>query len=576
MVRVPREGLAVIVLKVLGPTLIGLGVIAAIWYTARHRSPAAEGGTVVRRLFQYGLLLSLLIIVGSGVSGLLALVIPGDPVIARAGHSVVARWLAFIIVGGPALFAVARWVRRTLDAPGERTSPAWTFYLNTATLVGLFLGAVGAGDLALGILGVEDFDPRSPARLVVWGAVWFIHYRIAERYGHAGRLRLGVLVGALTGLLVLTGGIGWGLARLLERIYEAASRPTLVSDLGDELLRALVGMVIGGAIWTRYWLSVGLRLGRDVLWNGYVVLVGVLVGLVTALTAVGLLVASVLDWFMGDGSAPAAVHFAEAPDSLALLIVSGAVWAYHRDLVRSGPPAPRTEVDRVHDYAAAGAGLLATVSGVVAVIAAVIQAFVPAGITSPGDRSTLVNALTLLLVGVPVWWRYWSVVQCHRSAEPEPELRSPTRRIYLLTLFGLGGISVLASLLNLTFVVLTRLLDSDLGASTLYAVRIQLGLILAVGAVAGYHWAIRRHDRAESPAESGLVVRSVLLLGSGGREVAKVVKEQTGVKVRVWDRPDAGAALSTEAVMEAIESAEHPHLLILARPDGPEVIPYTE
>ena len=565
-----------IVIDVLGPTLIGVGVIAAIWYAARRRSPTVEGSTVVRWFFQYGLTLSLLIIVGIGVSGLIALIIPGDPVIARAGPSDVALRLSYVIVGGPALFAVARWVRRTLQAPGERTSPAWTFYLNSATLVGLFLSADSAGDLVLAILRVEDFDSYSPAGLVVWGAVWFIHYRIAERSGHAGHLRFGVLVGALTGLLLLAVGIGSGLAGLLGRIYEAASRPVLVSDLRDDLLRALVGTLIGGAIWTRYWLTVGCRLGRDFLWNGYVVLVGVLGGLLTALTAVGLVIASVLDWFLGDGSAPAAVHFAEAPDSLGLLIVSGAVWAYHRDLVRGGPPTPRTEVDRVHDYAAAGAGLLATVSGVVAVIAAVIQALVPAGIARPGDRSTLVNALALLLVGIPVWWRYWSMVQRHRAAEPEPELRSPTRRIYVLVLFGLGGIAVLVSLLSLTFVFLTRMLDGDLGASTLYAIRIQLGLVATAAVVAGYHWVIRRHDRTEMPAEPDLVVRSVLLLGSGGREVAKVVEQRTGVKVRVWDRPDAEVAVSAEAVIAAVESADHERLLIVARPDGLEVIPYTE
>ena len=296
-----------IILDVIGPTLIALGVIAAVWYLLRHRSPAVEGGVIVRWFFQYGLLLALLIIVGVGVSGLLALVIPGDPVMARAGPPVLARRLSFVIVGGPTLFAVVRWVRRTLDSPGERTSPAWTLYLNAASLVGLFVAAGSAGDLSLAILGVEDFDPDSPARLAVWGSVWLIHYRIAERQEHRGHLRLGVLVGALTGLLVLTGGLVSGLAHLLRAIYETAAGPPLVSDLADELLQALVGAVIGGAIWTRYWLGAGLNLGRDVLWNGYVVLVGVLGGLASALTAAGLLIASALDWFLGEGADRAAV-----------------------------------------------------------------------------------------------------------------------------------------------------------------------------------------------------------------------------------------------------------------------------
>lgn len=565
-----------ILLDVIGPTLIALGVIAAVWYLLRHRSPAVEGGVIVRRLFQYGLLLSLLIIVGVGVSGLLALVIPGDPVIARAGPPVLARRLSFVIVGGPTLFAVVRWVRRTLQTPGERTSPAWTFYLNAATLVGLFVAVGSAGELALALLGVEDFDPDSPARLAVWGAVWFVHYRIAERHEHRGHLRLGVLAGALTGLLLLTGGLVSGLAQLLRAIYETAAGPPLVSDLVDGLLRALVGAAIGGAIWIRYWLRAGLNLGRDVLWNGYVVLVGVLGGLASALTAGGLLIASVLDWFLGDSAAGAGVHFAEMPDRLGLLIISGAVWVYHRTLVRSGLPTPRSEVDRVHDYAAAGAGLIAAVIGVVALIGAAIQAVTPSVISRPGDRSTLANALAVLVVGLPVWWRYWSAVQRHRGAEPELEVRSTTRRIYLIALFGLGGIAVLGALLSLTFELLTGVLDGQLGTSTLYAIRIQLGLIVAVGAVAAYHRAIRRLDLAEAPAAPEPVVRSVVLLGAGGREVARMLEDRTGVRARIWERPDLGVSLPAEAVLEAVESAEHRHLLIVARPDGIEVIPYTE
>ena len=98
-----------------------------------------------------------------------------------------------------------------------------------------------------------------------------------------------------------------------------------------------------------------------------------------------------------------------------------------------------------------------------------------------------------------------------------------------------------------------------------------------MGVAAAYHRVIRKADLADLPQEApGRKVLSVVMVGSGGREVASAVGERTGVKPWVWERSDAEIALSAESVVEAIESAEHEHLLIVARPDGQEVIPYTK
>ncbi len=535
--------------------------------------PDVEGDSVVRRSvrlfswFPYWLLLALVIIVGIGLSGLLASVIPGGPVTAGTEPSGVALWLSFVFAGGPALFAVARWVRRSLDSPGEPTPRGWPPYLNVATLMGLILGGESAAEMAWGVLGVVEFNPHSLARSVVWGAVWFIHYRIAERYGHTGHLRLGVLIGALAGLALLASGALRGLGHfLLGWINQAAGRAALLSELGDQMFRALVEIVIGGAIWARYWFFAGLRFEKDTLWHGYVVLVGVLGSLLIALTAVGVLAASVLDWFLGEGSDPAAVHFAEAPWSLSFLIVAGALWAYHRAVVRTEPVAIGSEVDRFHDYAAAGAGLLATVSGVVGVIAVLIQVLTSAEITRPWGGATLFNALALLLVGVPVWWRYWSMAQNHRAAQPETKVRSPTRRIYrffMIALVFIPGLFVAREFL-------TGLTGGDL-ASTLYNVRVEVGLMAAAGAAMALRWTtIRDRGLAVKRKE---VVRSVTLVGSASKDLAHTVAERTDMKVHHFKRPDIEAGFSPSQVIAAIESAGRDQLLILARPEGPEVIP---
>ena len=135
----------------------------------------------------------------------------------------------------------------------------------------------------------------------------------------------------------------------------------------------------------------------------------------------------------------------------------------------------------------------------------------------------------------------------------------------------------LGSLFFLAYRILEAVLEGDVGSTTIYAIRWPLALVLTVGVAAAYHRAIRRADLADMPPEPpGRTVLSVVLVGSEGRDVARAVEEQTAAEVRMWERSDVEVALSTEAVVEAIESADHEHLLIVARPDGPEVIPYTE
>ena len=350
MVRLPWEGHAMTILTLAGVLLFPVGVIMLLWDNelrlwddgatsdpgAGTYGPTRVGRTYslasIREylsslwlLLQAGSLLGLMIAIGVGLSSLIAAVIPGDQAGSAPEPPVLLMRAAFVVVGGPALFGVARWVRRRGGPSGEAYSPVWACYLYVATLVCLIQGGEHAVALALGLLGVEGLTAGSVAGFWVWGALWFIHYRMAARQGHAGHRRLGVLAGSLAGLALLTFGAYWGLRHVaLAWIDGGAGGAAWQSLSGDEPLRGLVSVAVGGGIWARYWLVDGLRLGRDAVWRGYVVLVGVLVSLLIALVAVGALAASVLDWLLGGGSGPAAVHFAEAPRWLALLVVSAA------------------------------------------------------------------------------------------------------------------------------------------------------------------------------------------------------------------------------------------------------------
>ena len=563
------------------PLLILAGIVALIVRLVSNRDDRDDdaGGTSVRRFFQYSLLLSVLIIVAVGLSDLLAELIPGEDVL-RAGTDRPARSVAYLIIGGPVLYGLVRWIRSDADAD-DRRSLSWALYVSIASFVALTTAAVGLFQVAEAIVGVDTFRPASLARFLVWGAVWVIHFRIAESHEHAGRLRVHVLGGSLIGLVAIAVAVGSILNSFLSSIYEQISDTTLVAGGGDDLKRAVIGLVIGGAVWFRYWYLTYGRMGRDGLWQTYVLMAGVLAGLVTMLVGLTVTLFSAIDWFFGGASGSAARHFDGVPGTLATLGVGWAIWSYHRSILHADRPTARSEADRVYEYLVAAVGLFAAAAGLATVLVAVIESLVPGGLAArdAGETSTLMAAIAVLIVGIPVWWRTWRQIQRLRIAQPAIELSSPTRRIYLFALFGLGGVTALISLLSLTVTALEDLFDSRFGSETIYSVRVQIALVITVGAIAAYHWSIRKEDQQDAPAVDDLPerpVRAIVLVSANGRELADDVTKLTGVRVRVWDRPGSEEVASLDDIVGAIEQGTHPRLLIVARADGLEVIPYTE
>lgn len=546
--------------------LIVFAVVAGLIAFSSRRS-GRDTGQALRRLFRYGMLLVLTVLVGTGVTGLIAL---ADPEV-TAGTGYTAFMLACVVVGGPGLILVLRWVRRALER-SDGVDPAWEIYLVVAELASLVTATTGAYIWGESLLEGR-FRITPAAVMVVWGAIWFFHHALAGRRRRAGRLRYGVLLGAAAGLVA---GSVFGIEfveGVLYRLYDLVIGASVIAGRDEPVPTALVGLVIWGAVWLRYWWWIGIGEEGSVLWRAYVLILGVVGGLLAVLTGVWQFAYRVLDWFVGDSADTAALHFEELPLAIALGAVGWVVWRYHRAVLRSAAPEARSEVDRVHRYTVTGVGLIATVGGLGAVIAAGIQALLPADLL---HRSGLVAAVTLLVVAAPLWWRYWSAVQEWRREDPDAELRSPTRRIYLVCVFGLGGVLALGSVFTLAYRFLQSLLEGDSGTATVFAIRWPLALALTVGVTAVYHRAVRRADQADTPEEAPRSPeRSVILVGSGVSEVAAAVEERTHAKVRVWDRMDTDAGFSAEEVVEAIESAEHESLLIVARPDGIEVIPYS-
>jgi hypothetical protein len=208
---------------------------------------------------------------------------------------------------------------------------------------------------------------------------------------------------------------------------------------------------------------------------------------------------------------------------------------------------------------------------------ALIQQLAPSGdvIAGESEVNLLIGAITFLAVGAPIWWRVWSRIQHLRMADPDAELRSPSRRAYLMLLFGVGGVTALISLLTAVFSIVEDALDGNFGGDTFTDIAPALALVITTGAIAGYHWTVFKEDRQDEPAALRSALKEVILLGVIGDDLAREIGSYLDVKVRVWDRLDAPAAeIAVAEVLAELEQLPNERVMLIAEEDGYRIVPF--
>ncbi len=569
-----------------GLLVIVLLVGAVVWGV--RSSPRDEtgdrSGMALRRLLQYLFLLVALFSAASGVTRILTVALPIGQRIAGGGPEELALGLSLTFVALPLWAILWRIVsRRLLEDADERASRQWSLYLAIATATSLIVALTNLVRVGTWAVGAGQLDARSVAATVVWGAVWGLHVTLLHRSEFAPtstRPSLAVLAASAVGVVALALGANGVLSYGFGQAYQAIAGDALIEGATTEALRrSLVLTVPAAAIWWWHWLRQALHGPRSTPWHVYVLLVPVLGGLLVAVGFAAVALNAVLQWFFGDPEAArAAVHFAVVPDALAAALVGGWVWWYHLTVVEQVAVRERGEPERTYEYAAAAVGLIAAAVGIATAIVAAIQAVAPAPLAAgdPLGRNTMVVAVTLLLIGTPLWWAFWQRVQRRTRAGDTAELQSSARRAYLFLLFGGAGLTAAISVVVILFVVLRDLLEGSLDATVVYELRVAIALVLTTGGVSAYHWTVHSEDRAAMPEEQRRPPRHILLVSSDGRGLADVVAERTGANVRTLHRIDvAPGEPDAEAVAAAILASPHDRLLVTVDEDGTiRAIPY--
>ncbi|HEX7404712.1 MAG TPA: DUF5671 domain-containing protein [Candidatus Nanopelagicaceae bacterium] len=534
---------------------------------------SALSGHSVRRFFQYVILYGLMVVSALGLSGLLGRLLDRATLVA-ADQTDLARNVSFVVVGIPLYIFLGLWTRRRmLVDPTEVKSFGWGFYLTLGSLTSLSIAMFALHDILSWAVGNQSYRGPAVARFIVWIAIWGAHWWLSIRQTPQKNSRAHYLVGSLIGLGTVVVGLSGLLAAVIDRVLHMGAN-TLALGSSNSITKSAITLAVGIPVWFIYWIRTFAKSERDPLWLAYVLLFGVGGGLVMAISFASAVLYTVLVWFLGEPTAlEASIHFRRVPSLAAFTVVGIIVWWYHQAVLAN--ETTRTEVRRIYEYLMAGIALLAAAAGLTMVLIAFFESITGGAVIvgGSGARNTLLAAATLLIVGVPVWWIYWRKIQLALKKSPTHELGSPTRRVYLFVLFGIGGLTSVIVLLVGVFFLFDGIFKGNFGVDTLRRARFALAILIATAAVAGYHWMIYRAER-ELVTVGLRGPRFVLLVGPKDPDLMRAVSHLTGGRVQSWARKDDTSEFpATEEILAIVEKSEAESIILMAGSDGLREIP---
>jgi hypothetical protein len=285
----------------------------------------------------------------------------------------------------------------------------------------------------------------------------------------------------------------WGLVGLLRSIVDAS-----ISAGIDTLAQALALILVGVPIFLIHWLWAQRASARDDEEKTaslravflYAILFGTLIPVVqnllsfidrSLIQATGLGVERSFSSFRNQTIA----------DNLIAIIMNGIVAAYFWNILRNEwatltDKENFSDVRRLYRYIWMLYGLLMVVFGAQQILRFLF--YIPGDVLGEMGREVVVNGTALLLIGTPVWFYSWRVIQ---DSLPDPAEMGSTLRLIILYLLALGGvITVITTSAMLVNIILTSLLGG--GTNFRDFVR-EIGGPISVGVPLGMIWAYYKY-----------------------------------------------------------------------------------
>lgn len=517
----------------------------------------------VKRFFQYSLLFGLVVIVGSGFSGLISRILSESDFII-SDQAGLARNISFVLVGLPLLTAIALATRKQhIAKASEQDSFAWSFYLTTISITALLVAATAASAVLRWIFQINEYPSDALAQLFIWGLIWVGHFLIAKRFANATRMQTHYLIGSFIGLLLaIIGLVGLISAAIGSVIFN--NRVYLVGERGEELFLSITNLILASIIWTVYWLKTAAKSEKSTLLNVYLLIVVVGGSLIAAVSTLSTGLYQVLVWFIGSPiEKTLTAHFQNTPTLFAVVVVVLLAWWYHRNFLSLGSSKGRGEIERTYDYLLAGIGLVAATAGITAVSVAIFEGFLNTSLIPANSAiNTLLAAITFLFVGGPVWILYWNRIQKNVNQGDLEEITSQARKFYLFLIFGLGAIAAVISLITVVFFILEDILESNVTTETLRQMRYAVSILFSTSLVSGYHWSLFKNER-NKVSKTYLGPKTIYLISPPDKDLAIWLKENTKAKFKIWFEDEDINIFSRQELKELLGNSKADTVFIL-------------
>ena len=541
-----------------------------------------------KRLYFYGVSFVTLTVAASGIALLIKFLIElvAQQAVAGSSQDQASLGIAMVVVGAP--LWTLHWYytqRQATKQPEETGSTLRKLYLYGVLFTASLVVFIAVHSLLFQVMGGDDLSAYSVGQALVWSAVWAFHWLVELRDTVSlGSLTLkrwyvyGTSVYTLIVLFVAATGV---LTVLFQWAYDTLLDTRFVSDGGvwnTTMQEGIASLVVGGAWWGFHWFYLARDDVESTLRQVYLNLFAFLGGAITALAAIGTLLYAVIRWLLGGTELPAASdHFRVIIDVVPFLFAGTALLIYHWQVLQDESrllTGRLAGAKRSFGYIMSAIGLGTAAVGVPLIVGAVIGLLLPeTGDSIAGSepvRDHLALALTVLIIGAPLWYWYWARMQRTVQEGGAEERGALARRIYIYGVLGVLALAGIGSLIGFLSGLFNDLLSGELTVDFLRNGRWMLGIILGSGALLPYHWQVLREDQREG-GEPVTALKSVTLLANGesASELANRLKEALGVRVRLMHTVDESgvSALSDEqmeALLESISSVDAERLLLVA------------
>jgi hypothetical protein len=507
--------------------------------------------------------------------------------------------LAMLVIGGVLWFLFWRAIRGNVSGDAEEIGSAIRkLFLNiivaASALVGLF-AAVGFLSWLMAGASLNEFPSGELARLIVTGVIWYYHWRVNEKEGQPsaaaktlrrwyvyllsgwGLVSVSVNLVGLVNTAVLRLPV-WGAAIVSGSFWNSSAQSNVS------------WMLLGGAVWAFHWFRMARGDFDSTLRQVYLYLLAISGGAIAGLVALTASLSGLFRFALGSLSTPTNTYFRFLGWAVSMMLVSAAVWVYHRHVTQeeAAPGRERLSAQRVHSYLMSFIGLGTLIAGLIILLGILLDVLThtvsrtPVVVTSGWWRDQLSLALALVVVATPIWLYYWHRVLQMAAAGGVTERRASSRRIFLYVVLGAAVITLAADLVNIVYQLLRGVLGT-FRVEVLRRSQWSLQSVVVAIPVFMYHWQVLRQDQrlgAEVAAARKIVT---VLVSDKAVGLVSRIEEKLGYKVRTLNylgqMPEGFPVLSEEEVNRLvgdIQAMPSTKVLLIAVGDRIMVLPYRE